>query len=205
MGKGDPKTQAKRRKPMPALAAAPRPKARGRARMKQIAADPDAERAVLQARARQAGIKPKDLTDMRHPAYATPQGQAICAIYGDKGKAIADTFWQAASAYERYIRVTTGLSPHAKTAKIEMMPETFETRADDRPDLRTDEEKDHAARMMWARWKRVISGLSLGHAADLFSAIQGWSNLMDAGQITAQGRRFAQAAGALAEAVEQHE
>ena len=46
-----------------------------------------------------------------------------------------------------------GKSPHAKCGKIEFLPERFEVRADDRPDLRSREEKDIAAARSWRSWK----------------------------------------------------
>ena len=83
---------AKRRakKEMPGLAETPKRKARGRKRMEQIKADPDAERTVLQARARQTGSDTKDLREMMNPALGEAAGRAIYAVR--KGDTILDPF-----------------------------------------------------------------------------------------------------------------
>lgn len=66
---------------LPGLAPTKPRKSRGRARMAEIKADPEAERTVLEARARQSGQFPKDLTEMRHTAYGEAAGCAIYAIH----------------------------------------------------------------------------------------------------------------------------
>ena len=190
------KLRAKRA--MPDLAEVPRKKARGKKRMAQIKRDPDAERTVLQARARQSGKTPSDLTEMRHTAYGEDAGRAIYAIHdGDTAKAAWDTYRALSAAYRRYLSICIGASVDAKTAKIEMMPERFETSASDTPDMRSEDERHRAAMNAWQGWKMALDALPLGQSAAIYSALHGWGQLMDGGEVTDQGRRFVLAMAAL--------
>jgi hypothetical protein len=187
---------------LPGLANTPKRKARGRKRMEQIKRekefDPEAERTVLQARARQAGKTPKDLTEMRHTAYGEDAGRAIYARHeGDTAKRLWDTYSALSGAYRRYLRTCIGASVDAKTAKIEMMPERFETSASDTPDMRSEEDRHRAALNAWTGWKIALDRLPLGKSAAIYSALHGWGALMDGGEITGQGRRFVVAMGFL--------
>lgn len=183
---------------LPELAAVPKKKARGRKRMEQIKRDPDAERTVLQARARQSGKTPNDLTEMRHTAFGEDAGRAIYAMHeGDAAKSLWDAYTALSGAYRRYLSTCIGASVDAKTAKIEMMPERFETSASDTPDMRSEEDRHRAALNAWHGWKIALARLPLGDSAAVYSALHGWGALMDAGKITTQGARFVGAMTAL--------
>jgi len=184
---------------LPELADAPRPKARGKKRMRQIKADPDAERTVLQARARQSGKSPKDITEMRSTAFSEAAGMAIYTVHrGDTAKRLWDAYTALSGAYKRYLSICIGSSVDAKTAKIEMMPERFEASASDTPDMRSEDERHRAAANAWHGWRNSLNELPLGHSAAIYAALHGWGQLMDGGQITAQGKRFVSAMEALA-------
>lgn len=198
------KLKAKKAKAgLPGLASAPKRKLRGKARMRQIKADPDAQRTVLEARARQSGKSPDDISEMRRPAYGEAAGQAIYAIHqGDTAKRLWEAYAGCSGAYKRYLSIVIGASLDAKTAKIEMMPERFEVDSDHTPDDRTDEERIRAASNSWATWKADIDSLSLRHSSAIYSAMCGWSVLMDAGQVTSQGERFVEAICELSDCVQ---
>jgi len=171
--------------------------------MAEIKADPDAERTVLQARARQMGVEPKDMTDMRKEALGEPAGRAIYLMHsGDHAHRLWETYKGFTAAENQYARRYLGLSLHAKTAKIEMMPETFEARADDQPDLRSDEERDRHTVNRWMQWRGYIMRLPARQQTAIFDVAYGRAEPIDAGQLTPQGRRFVEAMGELAKVIE---
>lgn len=108
----------------------------------------------------------------------------------DTAKSLWDAYSALSGAYRRYLLICLGVSVDAKTAKIEMMPERFEVDANHTPDLRSEDERHRAARAAWGDWLSALGKLPLGQCASIYSAMHGWGLLMDAGQITAQGRRF---------------
>ena len=173
---------AKRRakKEMPGLAETPKRKARGRKRMEQIKADPDAERTVLQARARQTGSDTKDLREMMNPALGEAAGRAIYAVRkGDTAKRLWDAYKGFTAAEAAYAKHYLGMSLNAKTAKIEMMPETFEARADDRPDLRDEEQRSKDASNKWMRWRGMLMQLDKAYQKAILDVAYGRVEPMD--------------------------
>ena len=190
------KRRAKKLAALPGLPDVPRRAAQGKKRMKQIAAapqEPDAPKVVLQARARHMGHT-GDLDAMRNPALSEPAGMAIYALHGgDTAKALWDTYTAFTAAEMNYHRRCLSASVHAKTAKIEMMPERLETRADDVPDFRSDDEKARDAERSWMRWRGYIGHLGAIEAAPIFDVWRGRVQAMEAGQITLAGRAFVEA------------
>lgn len=196
---------AKRRakKAMPELASAPRRKTRGRQRMAEIKADPEAERTVLEARARQSGLQPKELTEMRDPALGEAAGRAIHAVHkGEAAKRLWSVYTGFTSAEATYAKHYLGLRLHANTAKLEMMVERIETRADDKPDFRTEEERSRDASNNWMRWRGLIMHLPSVQQSVIFDVSYGRAEPMDAGQITDHGRRFVTALEWFAEVID---
>ncbi|MDT8329262.1 MAG: hypothetical protein RQ750_18155 [Roseovarius sp.] len=166
------------------------------------AADPEAQLAVLKARARQAGHSAADLSEMRRPAYGWQAGQAIYAVAsGDRADSLWATYDAYRSAWERYAKVVLGLSRYSKTAKIEMMPDTVGTRADDQPDFRSEEEKAASASRAMQEWGDAMLRIGPHHRALIRGAARETVALMNDGQVTAQGRAFVAAVGALAKAL----
>lgn len=252
---------AKRRakKAMPELASAPRRKARGRQRMAEIKADPEAERTVLEARARQSGLGLDELLEwletkstrsakavklkqsgfsfaevgeelgvsgnraeqiveaahvmmetekvsiLRNPALGEAAGRAIHAIHGGEA---AKRLWSAYTAFTAseatYAKHYLGLRLHANTAKLEMMVERIETRADDKPDLRTEEERSRDASNNWMRWRGMIMHLANPDQRVIFDVAYGRAEPMDAGKITTTGAYFVAAIERLADVVDRH-
>lgn len=184
---------------MPGLATVPKKQPNGRTRRTSgHMGEKNPEKTVLEARARQSGKTPKDLTEMRHTAFGEDAGRAIYATHqGDTAKRLWDAYAALSGAYRRYLSTCIGASVDAKTAKIEMMPERFETSASDTPDMRSEEDRHRAALNAWTGWKIALDRLTLGQSAAIYSALHGWGALMDAGEITAQGKRFVSAMDAL--------
>lgn len=134
------------------LAPIPQQKARGRARMAEI----ENEIPVYQARARQMGIS---IDEAKHEMLSEDAGRAIYTISDKEQRERLWGHYKAlTAALWRYQLLCLDISPHAKSAKLEMMPERFEARADDKPDLRTPEEKADAARRAWKHWERTLEG-----------------------------------------------
>ena len=189
------------KKELPKLAETPRRKSRGRKRMAEIKAEPNADRTVLEARARQAGSK--DLGAMRLPAYGEPAGQAIMAIHGgDDARKLWDAYTRLTASEAAYAKRYLGLRLHAKTAKIEMMRERVETRPDDKPDHRSDDDKDRDAVNGWMRWRGYVMHLSAADQTAIFDVAYGRVYPMDGGSITAHGKLFVAALERFAKVVE---
>jgi len=180
---------------LPDLAEVPKKQPNGRKRRpKGHIGEKNPEKTVLTARARQSGKSPKDIGEMRATAYGEAAGMAIYAIHGgDTAKRLWDGYTALSGAYKRYLSICLQSGVDAKTAKIEMMPERFEASASDTPDMRSEDERHRAAANAWHGWRNTLNELPLGHSAAIYAALHGWGDLMDGGQITAQGRRFVSA------------
>lgn len=182
----------------------PRKQPNGRRRRPQNhMAEDSPERTVLEGRARQSGLTPKDLNEMRATAYGEAAGIAIYTIrQGDTAKRLWGAYNGVSGAYRRYLSICIGASVDAKTAKLEMMPERFEVDVTHTPDTRTHEERHRAASNAWADWKSALARLPLGESAAIYAALHGWGMLMDAGKITLSGQRFVAAIERLADIVD---
>lgn len=167
--------------------------------------DPAPETTVLDARKRQTGAK-----DPQHPALSEGAGRAIIATReGDeqKKKESIERLWNVykglTAAEARYMRLVLGKQVHAKTAKIEMMPERFETRADDKPDLRSEEERHRDAVNTWMRWRGMVEHLPVAMRVAIFNTVYDRVTVYDAGEVTGHGRKFVKAMELLADVVEE--
>ena len=178
---------------MPELADAPKREANGRAQRATTRSERNADRANLEARARQMGLPASYAKDMKRNRLSEQAGMAIDILcYPDDANRLWAHYCALTGAEGRYHR-TNGQSLYASTAKIEMEPERFETRADDVIDLRTEEERDKDAIRAWGRWCKVIDCLPLRCRSAITTAKRDWAALVDAGQITPAGRRFVDA------------
>jgi hypothetical protein len=196
---------------LPELAGVPRkPKAklRGQARMVEIDQEraDDAQRTVLEARARMIGVNPdsrEDRDEMRAQSYGDEAGRAI-SLYrkGEARQRLLDAYRGLTAAEERYHRIVLGKSIHAKTAKIEMEPERLETSADDAPpDLRSEDDRHRDAVNTWMRWKGYTQCLCAAHRNALWNASRGLVTLHKGDVLTPHGRAFVLALEALADEV----
>jgi len=171
--------------------------------MEELKAEPGIQKIVFAARARQAGKKPKDLTEMDREAYGEAAGVAILAIHGgDTAKRLWDAYRGFTAAEATYAKYYLGLRLHAATAKLEMMPERLETRPDDKPDLRTEEERSRDAANAWMRWQGFIMHLPCYQQAAIYDVSYGRVEPMSEGRITDHGRRFVWAMERFADVVD---
>lgn len=172
-----------------------------------VAIDPDPHppRVVLEARARMAGV---DIDAARAQSMGGPEGIAINIAYrGAKdGEDTANRLWRVYADWDRaeatYCRRILGRDRHAKTAKLEMMPDRMEARPDDRPDLRSDEERDRDATTNWMRWRGYIGHLDPHERLALRNANENLVELHSEQALTAPGRAFVAALERLAKVVE---
>ena len=164
MGKG---SQPKKQKnnTLPGVQSVPRRKSRGRARMNDL----ENRGEVIEARVRMLGKSPNDNAARKAakaPSHSCEAGRALVLSEGEVvGESLYKMFAGFQAAQDRYMRLTTGLSLHAGCAKLETTPERFETRADDRPDLRSEEEKLKDATNRWMAWQGRIGRLDVKRRA----------------------------------------
>ena len=184
---------------MPKLAEVPRAKQRGRARMKEI--EKDVQAVVLETRARQMGKPSSEAREMNRQRLSDEAGRALSLLCDPD---TAETLWRlyvALTAAEARYHRSIGKSIHAKTAKIEMMQERFETRPDDQIDLRTPDQRDRDAVRRWMYWQGVIGHLAAHHQSAIFVGYRHNFDMVDAGKVTPAGRRFVEAMRLLGEVV----
>lgn len=194
MGKNYSKAAKRRaKKALPKLAETPRRAKQGRARMKEIRRE--AHPQVLDVRMRQVGGKDRDA--MRAEILSDGAGQALyLCLDPDMAKSLYGHYAALTAAQRRY-HLSIGVSVHPKTAKIEFMPEVFETREDHDYDLRPQEERDEDAAKTWAVWCERLDELGLRHGSAIMTAIQGFAPMVECGAVTPAGARFVTAMKAL--------
>lgn len=200
------------------FAIAPTPRREKDGRVKRSTRDDyerDASVVALKARCRMAGWVETELAKARSQSM---EGQAGLAInIGAKDGKERDRLWTVYigldGAEATYFRRILGRSRHAKTAKIEMMPETFEARPDDKPDLRDDDTKDRDAVNNWMRWRGYMGHLRADERQYIHGALMDNLGLIaepkvdDFGQhqereLSTSGRAFLAALRVLADVVE---
>lgn len=137
------------------------------------------------------------------PIMCEQAGQAITlAAEGDEAAAL----WAVFTAYDRahgtYSRLVLGRSRFPSISKMEFMPERLETRADDRPDLRTEDERVRDARNAMAAWDAHMAKLLPWQRHILAGVVRQAETLHDLGVLTAAGRSFVAAVRRLRDVVE---
>ena len=162
---------------------------------------------VLKARARHMGKPEQKKSKMRDAALGYAAGRAIYALH--EGRPAA-RLWAAytglTDAEARYIRHSSGRSLYAKTARLEYLPERFESRADDRPDLRSEDEKFHDAANRWMYWRGLVMQLPSFQQVLIFDVAYGRADPMHPdGHVTPYGGRFVEAVERLADVVDERQ
>lgn len=146
-------------------------------------------------------------SEMRTEALGEAAGRAI-HLSGHKEP---DKLWAAyrglTGAEAAYARVSLGMSLHAKTAKIEMMPERMETRADDKPDLRSEDERHRDAVNTWMRWQGYMGHLLSSEQSAIWAIVRDRADPVaktanGGAVLTRAGRDFVDAMASLSEVLE---
>lgn len=151
---------------------------------------------VLQARCK-AGAK--DTDEAQRPMWGEPAGQAIKmgATDQDEADRLWGTFKRIDRADDTYARRFSGVRRFPNVSKMEFLPETVETRPDDRPDSRTQDEKDRDAVNDWMRWQGLLGTLNRDQHTVIVDAMRQRARLVHAGKVTRAGASFVSAMRAL--------
>jgi hypothetical protein len=162
----------------------------------------DAQKTVRDARARQMKVKAEDW--VLAPEFGFDAGRAIYDEAIDKKE--AEALWQLFLEYEKaesvYYGRVIGRPRFAKVAKIEFIHERFETRADDVPDLRGEDERHRDAVNGWMRQQGYIGCLH-GHERQAINrAAWQQDELYRDGATTVHGKGFVKALRTLRVCVE---
>ena len=151
----------------------------------------DPRKVVIAARARFMGVDPSD--DMLAAMLCEPAGRAIHlgAKDSDEAKRLWSIFTRIDGADETYHRLIIGKPRFPAVSRLEMMPERFETRADDRPDLRTEDEKVRDTKIAWSRWQALLWRLGQYHTYTIQNAMRHSGPVMVlGGKLTTAGQAF---------------
>lgn len=155
------------------------------------AAPEDPCRVVLSTRCRQLGIRDNRTgrASVSWPGIEHPVGRAL--FFGVSCARERSDLWALFSdmdaVHETYHRRIMGRARFPMCTKVEFLPETLEVRDDDRPDLRTDDEKNRAAQEGWQALLIQIGKLNARYRPLMMSAL--WREVipLEGGKLTAQG------------------
>lgn len=151
----------------------------------------------LKARCRQMGKLDDNADEMRAAMIGEDPGRALALTCDpDTAARLWQWFVDMSAAEARYHR-SIGKSLHAKTARLEVLADRFETRADDRPDLRTQDERDRDAVTGWMRWQGYLGRLSAADQSAIFMVYRHGAVAVVSGVVTRAGKRFVAAMLAL--------
>lgn len=186
---------------MPGLAETPKRKRDGRFAESTRRPAEDARVVAFNARIRHFGPS----VDAASVMLADPAGQAIHigARDADEAGKLWDVFARYDAADERYSRRILGQPRFANVGRLDILPERFETRADDRPDLRSEDERDRDAVNGWMRWQGAMQSLG-AHDAGLITRAsrQTCGALVIGGRLSTTGAAFVAAMRMLRQVVE---
>lgn len=196
MGKAYTKGAKRRAKKMlaalPELAETPKREKSGRKRRRTRTSDGtdrDAADVALKARARQ--MASKDIAAMRDTALETGAGRAIRASCSkDTAEKLLAVWGGYVAAWSRLAKHDLGISPDAKVARLEMLPDRFGVRPDDKPDLRTDEQKAKDARNAWQPYRVAFAKLPQRDRVAINTARVTTVDMVELGKATPAGKRF---------------
>lgn len=156
---------------------------------------------VLNARTRHFGPE----VDAASVMLSDPAGQAIHlgARDADEAARLWDVFARYDAADETYFRRIIGRHRFANVARLDMLPERFETRADDRPDIRSEDERDRDAVNGWMGWQGALQSLGAHDASLIIRASrQTCGALVIGGEVSTTGSAFVAAMRALRQVVD---
>lgn len=156
--------------------------------------------APTQARRNQMGEKFSD-KDLLDSSNETEAGKALAVAVADKDERrdLFELFMAYDKAVSIYCIRVLGRSRFPAVSKLEFMPERLETRADDRPDLRTEEQKIESARRDMAYWDGILVRLHPYRARIIRNAHN--ERFVSTGALTGAGRSFIAAIRALRDVV----
>lgn len=151
---------------------------------------------VTEARARHTGVTGQAAL---HPMLGEDAGVALYHGAGEQAPRLWDLFKRFDSVDEAYSRRIIGQPRFPNVAKLEMLPETFEARAEDTPDTRTDDEKSRDAVNAWMKWQGLLGCLTKAEASSIKRASRRRDTLHNCGLLTPRGYAFVNAMQSLDE------
>lgn len=154
----------------------------------------DAERddpleVVREARSRITGISSDNLA----PILGEAAGVAIHLEAPDDSARLWDVYKRFCAALSSHSQLVMGRAMFPSAAKIEFLPETFETRADDVIDTRSQDERIRDAKNRMADWVNMLGFLHRNHRMAIDRAARQQSVLHVNGSVTTDGRMFVDA------------
>lgn len=194
------KNRRKEKQGLPTLAPVPRREKSGRnqrttTRAERDEVHKDAMLETLRTRCRHLGL-PQTRENMNLVKSQHFEGQIGHLLFVVAARDEIGDFWRTFAEWdfveERYSNRILGKPRHPKTSKIEMMPETLETRDDDpsQADTRTEDEKDRAAANAWMHWRGNLGKLGAADQSILHDGALGRCDLVSDGKPTMAGRSF---------------
>jgi hypothetical protein len=133
-----------------------------------------ADAIALAARARLTGCTVEAARDV---LAADDVGRCIMAMRpGAEDRRALLSVWQGISAaWSNYCARVLSLTPTPQAASLPMLPEPMQTDQSLRVDLRTHDERDEAARRVWAEWRASFNALPPDQAVTIAATAQGIS------------------------------
>lgn len=196
MGKGDPKHRANKRKweraDMPALAPV-KSSRKPRGQNGQFTGPAEDPRIVaLDARCRHNGLKP-DADNRRlvsAPAYEGHATLAITLSLANDADRLLSLWTRIDADHAAYFLHVLNRPRFPNVGRMEILPEPFEARPDDRPDLRTPEEKASHAKAAWSRWRNLFRTMTGHDRVMIDDGIYGVREFVRDGRTTTSGLAF---------------
>lgn len=164
--------------------------------------DPTEQIATLRSRCRDAGLPATEdnLADARSASWEGAGLALVAAGLPERGKREAAVWGALLGARVAYARHVLDSPRSGGVWLPAVTPEVVETRPDDKPDLRTPDEKARDAANAWAYWADLAARLRPVHRTAITAALYTPSILIrDGGGVTRSGTIFAAAMVALAD------
>jgi len=198
MGKGDTKTNARKNRAklakalsLPALAPTKSSRKRRDDNGKFTGPQEDARLTALNARCRHNALPETDdnRRTVSHPAYEGHATRVILHAGRDSDRLL--TLWGRIDAdHHAYFLHVLNRPRFPNVAKMEILPDPFEARPDDRPDLRTPEEKASHAKAAWNRWRNLFKAMTGHERVMIDDGIYGVREFVRDGKPTTSGMAF---------------
>ena len=142
-------------------------------------------------------------SEMRSPALGEEAGRAIhSALQGKAAKEAWRAYEGLTASMWAYSKTVLGVYPFPKSMKFETLPERFETRPDDRPDLRDEEQRQRDTVNSWMRWNGWIDQLAVQDRSAIWDHVRRGVVLHTYDGLTVRGTRFCEAMDKLAQVVD---
>lgn len=160
----------------------------------------DPRETVKEARARAMGREATDL--MLSPMFCEEAGRAIAIGAKADAQVLWAVFLGCDKAEHTYFARIIGRPRFPNISKLEHMPERLETRDDDNPDTRSDDEKHRDASNTWMRWQGYLGQIPRHQRRAIQRASWHQDELHKGGRLTVHGEAFVAAVRSLADVVE---